>query len=126
MAERQRTEIDAELLARVRAVAEAQGRPEAAILEEAVIGYLSFLYARNGFLRERLGADTADLGRPIREVYVTGSPSDPSTWAPRTSSELFALVDRWQRENGVESLSDEEALRLAVEEQHAMRNERAG
>ncbi len=32
-------------------------------------------------------------------------------------------VDAWQRERGVEPLSDEEAMRLAVEEQHASRRE---
>ena len=123
MAERQRTEIDAALLAQVRAVADAQGRPESEVLEEAVIGYLSFLYARSGLLGVRPEGDTADIGRPVEETYV-GSPSDPSTWRPRTSAELFALVDRWQRESGVEPLSDGEAMRLAVEEQHAFRSER--
>lgn len=35
--------------------------------------------------------------------------------------EIFARVAEWQRRRGVEPLSDEEAMRLAVEEQHAHR-----
>lgn len=35
--------------------------------------------------------------------------------------EIFAKVEEWQRRRGVEPLSDEEAMRLAVEEQHAHR-----
>lgn len=34
---------------------------------------------------------------------------------------IFARVEKWQRERGVEPLSDEEAMRLAVEEQRANR-----
>ncbi len=34
---------------------------------------------------------------------------------------IFARVEEWQRRRGVEPLSDEEAMRLAVEEQHAHR-----
>ena len=120
MAERQRTQIDAELLARVRAVA--QGRPESDVLEEAVVGYLSFLYARSEFAG-RPGRDSAGTGKPLEKIHIEPS-SDPSAWHPRSSAELFTFVDRWQREKGMESLSDEEAMRLAVEEQHSMRSER--
>ena len=91
-----------------------------------MIAYLSFL-ANLGRFRARpetLPSDTADIGRPVGEIFVPGSPTDPSTWEPRTSSDLFALVERWQRAKGVEPLSDEEAMRLAVEEQHATRGER--
>jgi hypothetical protein len=122
MAERQRTEIDAGLLARVRAVAEAQGRPESDVLEEAVVGYLSFLYARSEFV-SRPERGSAHIGKPFEEIYAE-PPSDPSTWRPRSSTELFALVDRWQREKETGPLSDDEAMKLAVEEQHAMRSER--
>ncbi len=124
MAERQRTEISVELLDQVRAVARAQGRPEAEVLEEAVLGYLSFLAARSTFVRRSSEArDTADVGRPLEEIYADPHP-DPVAWRPRSSSELFALVDRWQRERDIEPLSDDEAMRLAVEEQHATRSER--
>ena len=43
---------------------------------------------------------------------------------PGTLAELFERVDRGQKERGVEPLSEEEAMRLAVEEQHAWRRER--
>jgi len=33
-------------------------------------------------------------------------------------------VDRWKHERGVELLSDDEAMRLDVEEQYATRSER--
>lgn len=35
--------------------------------------------------------------------------------------DIFARVEEWQRRRGVEPLSDEEAMKLAVEEQHAPR-----
>ena len=44
--------------------------------------------------------------------------------APRTLAELFDRANRWQREQGVEPLTDEEAMELANEELHAMRRER--
>lgn len=122
MAERQRTEIDAGLLARVRAVAEVQGRPEFDVLEEAVVGYLSFLYARSEFVG-RPERDSAGIGRSLEEIYAEGSEGG-SAWGSRSLAELFALVNRWQREKGTESLSDEEAMRLAVQEQRAVRSER--
>ena len=43
---------------------------------------------------------------------------------PVTLAELFERVDSAQKERGVEPLSEEEAMRLAVEEQHAWRRER--
>lgn len=44
---------------------------------------------------------------------------------PGGLNELLARIDREQRERGVEPLSEEEAMRLAVEEQHAARREKA-
>ena len=38
--------------------------------------------------------------------------------------ELFEDAVRWQRERGIDLLSDEEAMRLANDELHAMRRER--
>lgn len=38
--------------------------------------------------------------------------------------ELFEDAARWQRERGIDLLSDEEAMRLANDELHAMRRER--
>ena len=43
---------------------------------------------------------------------------------PGSLFELFERIERGQRERGVEPLSDEEAMKLAVEEQHAWRRER--
>ena len=40
--------------------------------------------------------------------------------------QLLEDADRWQKEQGVEPLSDEEAMRLADEELHAARRERRG
>ncbi len=37
---------------------------------------------------------------------------------------LFEDAARWQRERGLDPLSDEEAMRLANDELHAMRRER--
>lgn len=39
--------------------------------------------------------------------------------------DLFGRIDRGQDKRGVEPISEEEAMRLAVEEQHAWRRERA-
>lgn len=44
--------------------------------------------------------------------------------ALRELAELFDRADQWQREHGVEPLTDEEAMELANEELHAMRRER--
>lgn len=42
----------------------------------------------------------------------------------RDFREIFDSIDRYQKERGVEPLSEEEAMKLAVEEQHAWRRER--
>lgn len=42
----------------------------------------------------------------------------------RSLAELLERMERGRRERGVEPLSEEEAMRLAVEEQHAWRRER--
>lgn len=44
----------------------------------------------------------------------------------RTFREIFAEVDDHQQEHGVEPLSEEEAMKLAVDEQHAHRSEASG
>ena len=98
MKEKARTEISTELLEELRRVAREQGRSETDVLEDAVRYYF------------RLALDRAL--------------SDPDLLKPNLS-ELFERVDREQRERGVEPLSEEEAMRLAVEEQHAWRRERS-
>lgn len=69
-------------------------------------------------LRRRAG----ELGRTETEVLEEAV----RRYLDRTGSlsELFERVDRGQSEQGVEPLSEEEALRIAVEEQHAWRRER--
>ena len=39
-------------------------------------------------------------------------------------AELLDRADRWQRQQGVELLSEDEAMKLSVEEQHLWRRER--
>jgi hypothetical protein len=71
-----------------------------------------------GELRRR----AREQGRPERElldeavkIYLE---------RPGSLAELFEGIDRGQRERGVAPLSEDEAMRLAVEEQHAWRRER--
>lgn len=64
---------------------------------------------------ERDLLDEAVLGYLRDQVRKSGSLSD-----------FFERVERWREVRGVEPLSEEEAMRLAVEEQHAWRRERAG
>ena len=75
-------------------------------------------------LLDELRRRARNQGRPERELldeavrrYLDRS---------GTLSDLFERIERGQKERGVEPLSDEEAMRLAVEEQHAWRRERAG
>ncbi len=44
--------------------------------------------------------------------------------SPRDLKEVFDSIDRYRRERGVEPLSEEKAMRLGAEEQHAWRRER--
>lgn len=85
MVERQRTEINAELLRVVRVEAERQGRPEAAVLEEAVVAYLSFLAARSAFVGPSRWTPRIAAG-PWRRS--TPMPPDSVAWRPRSSAEL--------------------------------------
>lgn len=85
MTEKSRIEISTELLEELRRRAQDTGRPESALVDEAVRRYLD---------------------------------------RPGSLTELLDRADLWQREQGVEPLSEDEAMRLAVEEQHAWRRER--
>ena len=105
MEEKVRTEISGELLEAVRRLAEEQGRSESEVLDDAVRYFLGS-YAYFTRISEHHDVDVAALlpwGFNIRE--------------------LLDRVDAWQRSRDVEPLSDEEAMRLAVEEQHASRRE---
>lgn len=73
-------------------------------------------------LLEELRRKAQDIGRPESELIDEAV----RRYLDRAGSlvELLDRTDRWQREQGVESLSEEEAMNLAVEEQHAWRRER--
>ena len=115
-------EINDWLLRMIRQLAEDQDRSPTEVLEEAISLYMTFLAFRGEVAGLSGGSppegDTTSIGKPIREVYIS-SPQE----RPRSLEELFERIDRWQRERGVEPLSEEEAMRLAVEEQRASRRE---
>lgn len=58
---------------------------------------------------------------PLRNVDV-GAAADSSTGSLK---DLFERASAWQRERGVDPLSDDVAMNLANEELHAHRRERA-
>ena len=110
MAERQRTEIDARLLDVVRELADRQGRPEGAVIEEAVASYLAQRYPGTAWARiahDNFGVDIAAI-----RVEPSEEPERPS---------LPYFLDRMSRRF---DLDEDEAMRVAVEEQHAFRAER--
>lgn len=73
-------------------------------------------------LLEQLRSKAQDAGRPESELIDEAV----RRYLDRASSlaELLERGDRWQREHGIEPLSEEDAMKLAVEEQHAWRRER--
>jgi predicted DNA-binding protein len=76
----------------------------------------------NTVLLEQLRRRANELGRTEAEVLEEAVRRYLER--PGTLAELFERVNRGQEERGVEPLSEEEAMRLAVEEQHAWRRER--
>jgi len=89
--ERTETRIDRVLVERARERALEEGREEADVIEDALKHYL-------------------DREDPER------SPGHEETFG-----EILDRVANWRREHGVEPLSEDEAMKLAVEEQHANR-----
>jgi hypothetical protein len=82
----------------------------------------------DGRLLDEIRRLAAEQGRPERELLdeaVLGYLRDQVLRA-ESLSEFFARVERWREAQGVEPLPEDEAMRLAVEEQHAWRRERAG
>lgn len=106
-------EINEILLRTIHQLAEELGRSEEEIMETAVLFYVQSLRMLSG----SLNPDSAGIGAEIREIYVEEPPA-------RSLEELFSEAERWQRKQGVKSLSEEEAMELANEELHAMRRER--
>ncbi len=104
------TEIDTGLMEELRRVAEEEGRSVEEVLEDAVRFFVSLRsYFTEG---SRTGSSRTTTG---------GIPGGiPRAMELKGFLEEVAL---WQRQRGVEPLSDEEAMRLAVEEQHAFRRE---
>ncbi len=76
----------------------------------------------NTVLLEQLRRRANELGRTEAEVLEEAVRRYLER--PGTLAELFERVDKGQEGRGVEPLSEEEAMRLAVEEQHAWRRER--
>lgn len=78
-------------------------------------------------LMEAVEARASEEGRGSEEVVEDAVRSYLSGHGRRSAKdplEIFASIDRYQIEQGVEPLSEEEAMKLAVEEQHAWRRER--
>ncbi len=101
--------LNARLLRILRHLADEQGRPESAILEDAVVRYLRELGVEE---------DDLDIGRPIRRVRI-GPVEEPS---PPPLDPFLALLDRMSSRF---DLDEDEAMRIAVEEQQAFRRERS-
>ena len=78
-------------------------------------------------LMEELRSVAREQGRSESEVMEDAVRRYVYTNARTQFSEpelLFDRIDQWQREQGVEPLSEDEAMRLANEELHAWRRER--
>lgn len=74
-------------------------------------------------LMEAVKAQADKEGRDSEEVVEDAV----KKYLKESSGSIVKVLERmseWRRENGVEELSEEEAMRLAVEEQHAWRRER--
>jgi hypothetical protein len=110
MAEKVQTEISRELMKAVRSLAESEGRGEDAVIEEALV---LFLMLRNHFVHSPTGRGSSAVSADVLSSHLGAG----------NLEELFERIDRGQRERGVEPLSEEEAMRLADEELHAMRRE---
>jgi hypothetical protein len=94
--EKPRTEISSELLRAVRQLARRQGRAESEVVDEAVLRYLDFV------------------------LYWQSGEAEAERRASR--DDFRALLDRMSSRF---DLDPDEAMRIAVEEQHAFRQERA-
>ena len=73
-------------------------------------------------LLEELRRRASEQGRSERELLEEAVKSYLER--PGSLAELFEGIDQGQRERGVTPLSEAEAMRLAVEEQHAWKRER--
>jgi hypothetical protein len=99
-------EISEQLLGLVRDIAEAEGRSEAEVLEEAVLRYLEVVKERG---KTVTGEGRGILVRPL-------------DWPERPRDPFLVLLDRMRSQFNLDD--PDEAMRIAVEEQHAARQER--
>jgi hypothetical protein len=110
--------IDRRLVSVLLAVAQEQERLPVEVVQEALLRYFRELgvhveldwdidIAIDAPRRRTHAGQSVSLGHPP-EVPIDA---------------LFQLIDQEQRERGVEPLSEEEAMRIASEELHAMRRE---
>jgi hypothetical protein len=114
MADRLNIEISGRLVPLLLQLARRQGRGPDEITEEAVWRYLKWVSE---------GTEPGPgIGRELEEIYVD-PPEEPARRPEDFLLGLFQQIDREQRERGVDPLSQEEAMRLADEELHAMRRE---
>jgi hypothetical protein len=100
-------EISARLLQLISSIARQQGRAEEEVLEEAVVRYL-----------REMGVEDADIGRQIGEIYA-----EPLEDPYRSRDPFLALLGRMRSRF---ELDPDEAMQIAVREQHAARQERRG
>ncbi len=100
--------LNAKLMQILVRLANEQGRSENELLDEAVLRYI-----------RELGVEDyePDIGRPIRRVRV-----EPIEEPGPPRNDLLALLDRMSSRF---DLDEEEAMRIALEEQKAFRRERA-
>ena len=110
MADKLNIEIGGRLVPLLLRLARRQGREPDEIKEEALLRYVRWLG-----LDEELDPD---IGRQIGEVYVE-SPDEPTP----ARDGFLALLDRMSSRFDLDD--PDEAMRIAVEEQHAFRSERA-
>ena len=114
MADRLNIEISGRLVPLLLQLARRQGRGPDEITEEAVWRYLKWVSE---------GTEPGPgIGRELGEIYVD-PPEEPARRSEDFLLGLFQRIAREQRERGVDPLSEEEAMRLADEELHAMRRE---
>ncbi|CAA9457748.1 MAG: hypothetical protein AVDCRST_MAG02-1723 [uncultured Rubrobacteraceae bacterium] len=116
MAERQRTEISAELMDGARLLAERRGVPVEEVLEEAVREYLAFRKEGASLLGGPTPTYMAEVQRAFDLVTDRGAGEQPPPRDP-----FLALLDHTGSRF---DLDEDEAERIAVEEQHAWRRER--
>ena len=108
MADKLNIEIGGRLVPLLLGLARRQGREPDEITEEALVRYVRWLG-----LDEELDPG---IGRQIGEVYVE-SPDEPTR--------VLAVRDEDPQSSRFDLNDPDEAMRIAVEEQHAFRSERA-